>query len=191
MIPGETGARARGAGPAHALNRGGPTLPTSGENNAPEGQRGHGGGDRKSERARADQVGNANLISRKGTTRADVLARLDRDRPELAARVRAGELSANAAAIAAGKVVGNLPTGNPLPLRSSLRQGERTDLPSIEGKLSQGEEAFDAHRAHSGRQRVGFEGVTGGVFVDAEFARDAFPRGLRAEALGVFPEAFD
>jgi hypothetical protein len=28
------------------------------------------------------------------------------------------------------------------------------------------------------------------VFVDAEFARDAFPRGLRAEALGVFPEAF-
>ena len=37
-----------------------------------------------------------------GTSRAYVLARLDRDRPDLAQRVRNGELSANAAAIEAG-----------------------------------------------------------------------------------------
>jgi hypothetical protein len=37
-----------------------------------------------------------------GTTVEYTLARLNRDRPDLAARVRAGELSANAAAIEAG-----------------------------------------------------------------------------------------
>jgi hypothetical protein len=37
-----------------------------------------------------------------GNSKAYTLARLDRDRPELAERVRAGELSANAAAIEAG-----------------------------------------------------------------------------------------
>src|SRR5690242_3559175 len=36
------------------------------------------------------------------STVKQIKARLDRDRPELAARVRAGELSANAAAIEAG-----------------------------------------------------------------------------------------
>jgi hypothetical protein len=57
------------------------------------------GGDRRSERARKDQVGNANLISAKGTTRAYILARLDRDgETGLAAKVRAKEISANAAA---------------------------------------------------------------------------------------------
>jgi len=37
-----------------------------------------------------------------GTSRAYALARLDRDRPDLAQRVLSGELSANAAAIEAG-----------------------------------------------------------------------------------------
>jgi hypothetical protein len=41
-------------------------------------------------------------ISHYGTNTAYTLARLDRDRPDLAAQVRAGELSANAAAIKAG-----------------------------------------------------------------------------------------
>jgi hypothetical protein len=44
-----------------------------------------------------------NIISkRQGTDQTYTLARLRRDRPDLAARVIAGELSANAAAIAAG-----------------------------------------------------------------------------------------
>jgi hypothetical protein len=48
-------------------------------------------------------VGNTKSISRGGTTAAYILARLDRDGfTELAAKVRAGELSANAAAIKAG-----------------------------------------------------------------------------------------
>lgn len=46
-----------------------------------------------------EQVGNTNLV---GNTVAYTLARLHRDEPELAARVKAGELSANAAAIEAG-----------------------------------------------------------------------------------------
>jgi hypothetical protein len=60
------------------------------------------GGDRKSEQAK-DQVGNTKLISAGGTTRDYILARLDRDgHDELATKVRAGKLSANAAAIEAG-----------------------------------------------------------------------------------------
>jgi hypothetical protein len=62
------------------------------------------GGDRKSEAVKNtddNQVDNINL--NKGGASSDyTLARLDRDRPELAERVRAGELSANAAAIEAG-----------------------------------------------------------------------------------------
>jgi hypothetical protein len=46
-------------------------------------------------------VGNTN-ISKDGTTVAYTLARLDRDRPDLARQVREGRLSANAAAIEAG-----------------------------------------------------------------------------------------
>lgn len=60
------------------------------------------GGDRRSEKARADQPSNRNLI-KGGTNRAYILARLDRDgHVELAAKVRAGNLSANAAANEAG-----------------------------------------------------------------------------------------
>jgi hypothetical protein len=59
------------------------------------------GGDRKSEKAKADQPDNHKL-EEYGTGRNYTLARLRRDRPDLAARVRAGELSANAAAIEAG-----------------------------------------------------------------------------------------
>ena len=58
------------------------------------------GGDRKSEKAK-NQPSNRSLIQY-GTTTAYTLARLDRDRPDLAKQVRAGELTANAAAIEAG-----------------------------------------------------------------------------------------
>lgn len=59
------------------------------------------GGDRKSAVARQDQGSNSTLTER-GTTAAYTIARLQRDRPDLAARVAAGELSAHAAAIEAG-----------------------------------------------------------------------------------------
>lgn len=54
------------------------------------------GGDRRS-----DQANNISLKSH-GTARRYTVARLERDRPDLASRVKAGELSANAAAIEAG-----------------------------------------------------------------------------------------
>jgi hypothetical protein len=56
------------------------------------------GGDRKSERAK-NQVDNVKLIG--GNAVSYAMARVNRDRPDLAERVRAGKLSANAAAIAA------------------------------------------------------------------------------------------
>lgn len=56
------------------------------------------GGDRK-----AEQGGNATLLPNQKNTVKHVLARLERDElHDLAARVRSGDLSANAAAIAAG-----------------------------------------------------------------------------------------
>jgi hypothetical protein len=66
--------------------------------------RGH-GGDRRSEKAKADQSDNDEndvTLKDRGNSRAYVLARLDRDRPDLAAEVRAKTMSANAAAIEAG-----------------------------------------------------------------------------------------
>lgn len=57
------------------------------------------GGDRKSQQAE-DQGDNVTLI--RGNQRTYTLARLHRDRPDLAEKVEAGELSANAAAIEAG-----------------------------------------------------------------------------------------
>lgn len=64
------------------------------------------GGDRRSEKAKADQGGNdenvTTLKPNEKNTKAHILARLDRDRPDLAARVRAGTMTANAAAIEAG-----------------------------------------------------------------------------------------
>jgi hypothetical protein len=56
------------------------------------------GGDRRSAAVK-DQGSDTTLI---GRGRAYILARLDRDRPDLATRVRTEELSANAAAIEAG-----------------------------------------------------------------------------------------
>ena len=56
------------------------------------------GGDRRSE----DQADNISLKSEHGTGRDYTIARLRRDRPDLAERVEAGELSAHAAAIEAG-----------------------------------------------------------------------------------------
>ena len=47
-------------------------------------------------------VGNANRLSAGGMTRAYILARLDRDRPELATQVRLKKITANQAAILAG-----------------------------------------------------------------------------------------
>lgn len=58
------------------------------------------GGDRRSEKVR-DQGSNITLKDR-GTTSAYTLARLDRDRPDLALQVREGSKSANSAAIEAG-----------------------------------------------------------------------------------------
>jgi hypothetical protein len=60
------------------------------------------GGDRKS--AGRNQVTNDHLTANKlgPNTVVRTLARLDRDHPDLAERVRAGEMSANAAAIRAG-----------------------------------------------------------------------------------------
>jgi len=59
------------------------------------------GGDRRSAAVR-DQGGNATLKAKEKNTVKHLLARLDRDRPDLAARVRANETSAHAAAIEAG-----------------------------------------------------------------------------------------
>jgi hypothetical protein len=79
------------------------------------------GGDHKSQVFR-DQVGNANLMSTGGTTRPYILARLERDgHGELAARVRAGEMSARAAALQAGI------RRPPDPLRMILRLLPRLD----------------------------------------------------------------
>jgi hypothetical protein len=60
------------------------------------------GGDRRSEQAKADQVDNVNLIEGGGNSAVYALSRLKRDRPDLAEKVVAGEMSANAAAIEAG-----------------------------------------------------------------------------------------
>jgi hypothetical protein len=59
------------------------------------------GGDRRSEEAR-DQGGNTTLKPEEKNTVKHTLARLRRDRPDLAGRVEDGEISANAAAIEAG-----------------------------------------------------------------------------------------
>ena len=76
-------------------------------NDLPQPKLGKHGGDRRSEKARADQVGQQNNGSKlkpsEANTKAHWLARLDRDgHTELAANVRAGELSATAAAIEVG-----------------------------------------------------------------------------------------
>jgi hypothetical protein len=61
------------------------------------------GGDRRSEKAKADQGSDKKTVPTLiGRGRNYDLARLDRDRPDLAARVRAKKMSANAAAIEAG-----------------------------------------------------------------------------------------
>jgi hypothetical protein len=59
------------------------------------------GGDRKSEKAKEDQ-GNNVTLKRRGNRSDYTLARLRRDRPDLAEQVTAGTLSAHAAAIQAG-----------------------------------------------------------------------------------------
>jgi hypothetical protein len=56
------------------------------------------GGDHKSPEYRADHVDDINLKHSSGTGASYLAARLERDRPDLAARVEQGELSASAAA---------------------------------------------------------------------------------------------
>jgi hypothetical protein len=53
-------------------------------------------------RVRGQQVYNVNLKSKGGNRRAYILARLARDRPDLAARVESGEMSAHAVAVELG-----------------------------------------------------------------------------------------
>lgn len=60
------------------------------------------GGDRRSEEARENQPDGCKVEPGYGNSTAYTIARLDRDRPELAEKVKAGEMSANAAAIEAG-----------------------------------------------------------------------------------------
>lgn len=80
------------------------------------------GGDRKSDAAR-NQVDNVNLISAKGGNSADYLAaRIKRDRPDIAARVEAGEFrSMRAAALEAGIVK------PPCPVKAAKRAVEKMD----------------------------------------------------------------
>jgi len=69
-------------------------------------QLGKHGGDRRSEKAKADQGGNKSDVTTlkpsEKNTRAHILARLDRDYPDLAARVRSNKASAHAIAIKLG-----------------------------------------------------------------------------------------
>lgn len=67
-----------------------------------EAKLGRHGGDHKSERAKNQH--NNIMLKRQGTDPAYLLARLDRDQPALALRVRSGELTAHAAAREAGIV---------------------------------------------------------------------------------------
>lgn len=62
------------------------------------------GGDRKSTEAKAERNGDQvdNISLNHGTQSTYLLARLDRDHPALAARVRNHDLTAHAAAIEAG-----------------------------------------------------------------------------------------
>jgi hypothetical protein len=60
------------------------------------------GGDRKSEKAKKHQPDKRKVDPEYGNSRDYALARLRRDRPDLAARAEAGELSPHAAAIEAG-----------------------------------------------------------------------------------------
>ena len=59
------------------------------------------GGDRRSEEFR-DQGDNVTLVAERGNAKTYTIARLRRDRPDLAERVDAGLLSAHAAALEAG-----------------------------------------------------------------------------------------
>jgi hypothetical protein len=61
------------------------------------------GGDRRSKEFQSGNKSDVTTLKpSEKNTRAHVLRRLDRDYPDLAARVRAGELTANAAAIELG-----------------------------------------------------------------------------------------
>lgn len=87
------------------------------------------GGDRRSERA--NQGDNHNLDSR-GTSAAYTIARLERDRPDLAAMVKAGELSANAAGVEAGFRKKSTPLDR---LRSAWRSASANERAEFLGEV--------------------------------------------------------
>lgn len=90
------------------------------------------GGDRRSAEARTDQGDNITLKER-GTSRDYIIARLERDRPDLAEKVIAGEMSARAAAIEAGFQKRSTPFEKILKLLDKLSP---VDLDELENEIA-------------------------------------------------------
>jgi hypothetical protein len=90
------------------------------------------GGDRRSAGAKKNQGYNVTL--KRGNRQAYYLARLDRDRPELAAQVRAGELKAYAAARLAGIVKTKTPLEH---LRHWWSKASETDRRTFQAEIAQ------------------------------------------------------
>ncbi len=80
---------------------------------------------------RGNQVSNSNLI-KGGTNTAYTLARLDRDAPELAAKVRAGGLSAHRAAVEAGFRRERTPLD---ALRAAWRKADREERATFKAEI--------------------------------------------------------
>ena len=83
-----------------------------------------------------NQVGDhqVDYVSSGGTTKRYIVARLDRDHPELAEKVRAGDLSANAAAVKAG--FRKLPSYRQVAIRAIRKLTTRADLDAVSEALS-------------------------------------------------------
>ena len=93
------------------------------------------GGDRKSEQ---DQGNNVTLKSDRGNDTTYTLRRLARDAPEILSKVQSGELSVNAAAIAAG--IRKTPTPAEIVVKTFAKVEDRLEtLRSIVGTLSDAE----------------------------------------------------
>ena len=91
------------------------------------------GGYRRSEEAKKDQADNISLKTKAagkigGTSRDYLKARLKRDRPDIAARVDAGEISARAGAIEAGIIKVKTPLEKVLDLLPKLTAKDRAAL---------------------------------------------------------------
>jgi hypothetical protein len=90
-------------------------------------------GDRRSKAAKDNQGDNVTLIEERGNASNYTLARLKRDRPDLAERVIIGEMSANAAAIKAG---------------FTETQKTKRKKPAAEGKNSGGISRIASQKGH-------------------------------------------